>query len=34
MLAKKEERTGVLSYPTLIQSGIWKTSTLVFVDMC
>ena len=33
-LAKKEERTGVLSYPTLVQSGIWKTNTLVFVDMC
>ena len=30
-LAKKEERTGVLSYPTLVQSGIWKTNTLVFV---
>lgn len=34
MLAKKEERTGVCLYPTLLQTGIWKSNTLVFVDTC
>lgn len=34
MLAKKEERTGAFLYPTLLQTGIWKNNTLVFVDMC